>query len=258
MKIGLQNTGMINVICVKWGDKYNSKFVNRLYRMVSKNLSYDFRFFCYTDDETGIHPDVNIIRIGEDNELEAWWNKLTLFQEGMFEGTCLFFDLDVVIQNNIDSLIDYLDESCLTKVKCYWKDEQKIRHSIDPNDPKSSYDMTNNSSVMLWKADNLHCIYDHFIQNEDYYMIKYRGIDRFIVHEGFDVKTFDRGLIYSRLFGFDERNGGVRVHNNKYQLYKDESYLVCIFNGYSPSPNPSEGTHIDDTAYEGFEHYYDP
>jgi len=247
---------MINVICVKWGNKFRPDFVNRLYTMVERNLTYDFRFYCYTDDSHGIREDVEIIDIPKDNELEIWWNKLALFQKGMFKGTCLFFDLDVVIQKNIDHLIGYLDSTCLTKVKSYWKDESKTKYHIDYDDLKSSYDMTNNSSVMLWKADSLCDIWNHFMRNPEYYMLKYRGIDRFIFHEGFKTRNFPRGEIYSRLFGFDFEHGGPRPTQDGYDLYKNDDYSICIFNSYESAPDPENGTHIDDSAYHGFEHYW--
>lgn len=248
---------MINVICVKWGDKFGPHFVNRLHRMVQKNLTTDFRFYCYTDDSKGINDDVRIIDIPKDNTLEVWWNKLALFQEGMFSGTCLFLDLDVVVQNNIDHFVHYLDKDRLTKVKCYWKDEDKTKYGRDPDDPKSSYDMTNNSSVMLWEADGLCDIWNHFSNDPEYYMFKYRGIDRFIYHEGFKTKGFPRGEVYSRLFGFDLDNGGPRATDEGYELYYDKNYSICIFNSYDRVPDPSNGTHIDDSAYQGFEHYWD-
>lgn len=224
--------------------------------MVNRNLSLDFRFYCYTEDPKGIRQEANIIEIPKDNELEVWWNKLALFQKGMFDGTCLFLDLDVVIQKNIDHLLNYLDLKCLTKVRSYWKNENKTTFSINYDDLKSSYDMTNNSSVMLWKADSLCDIWNHFMINPEYYMLKYRGIDRFIYHEGFETKNFPRGEIYSRLFGFDLENGGPRITENGYDLYKDDNYPICIFNSYESTPDPANGTHIDDSAYQGFEHYW--
>ena len=93
---GYGDTG-INIICVKWGDKYGPEYVNRLYRMVKKNLNHVFDFYCYTDDPTGLIPEVQVIPIPDDNDLEVWWNKLALFQAGMFSGLCLYFDVDVVI-----------------------------------------------------------------------------------------------------------------------------------------------------------------
>ena len=44
----------LNVICMKWGTKYSSEYVNKLYSMVARNLSVPFRFVCFTDDADGI------------------------------------------------------------------------------------------------------------------------------------------------------------------------------------------------------------
>ena len=30
---------MRNVICIKWGDKFGASYVNRLYKMVDKNMT---------------------------------------------------------------------------------------------------------------------------------------------------------------------------------------------------------------------------
>jgi hypothetical protein len=229
--------------------------------MVRRNLSYDFTFYCYTDDSSDIRDEVKVIDIPDDHMIDAWWNKLALFEEGMFKGTCLFFDLDVVIQNNIDHIIEYLDDDYLTKIKCYWKNEDTIKSNIDIDDIKNSYNMTNNSSVMLWRADSLCDIWNHFMTNPEYYMMKYRGIDRFIYHEGFIVKHFPKGEIYSRLYGFDLENGGVREtkigpYEYDYELYKDDSYPICIFNSYGKEIDRPQGIHIDDSAYHGFEHHW--
>ncbi|RZI92081.1 MAG: glycosyltransferase, partial [Rubrivivax sp.] len=47
-----------NVICMKWGTKYGPEYVNRLYAMVRRHLTGDFRFVCLTDDPAGIRPEV--------------------------------------------------------------------------------------------------------------------------------------------------------------------------------------------------------
>ena len=33
-----------NVICIKWGDKFGADYVNRLYKMVERNLTLEHRF----------------------------------------------------------------------------------------------------------------------------------------------------------------------------------------------------------------------
>ena len=41
-----------HILCMKWGTKYGPEYVNRLYAMVRRHLSGDFRFVCLTDDST--------------------------------------------------------------------------------------------------------------------------------------------------------------------------------------------------------------
>ena len=53
-----QNT--VNVICIKWGKKYGSDYVNTLHSMVSRHLSRPFRFVCFTDDFEGINDDIEV------------------------------------------------------------------------------------------------------------------------------------------------------------------------------------------------------
>ena len=44
----------VNVLCLKWGDRYPAFYVNRLYAAVKRNLRRPFRFVCVTDDPTGL------------------------------------------------------------------------------------------------------------------------------------------------------------------------------------------------------------
>ncbi len=95
----------INVVCLKWGNKYNAEYVNRLHSMVKRNLTIPFEFYCLTEDITGINQDIKIKPLPE-IDLEGWWFKVTLFQKNAygFKGRILFIDLDMVIINNIDTL----------------------------------------------------------------------------------------------------------------------------------------------------------
>ena len=46
------DTNEIHVVSVKWGDKYPSSYVNRLYGMVVRNLSLSHTFHCLTEEST--------------------------------------------------------------------------------------------------------------------------------------------------------------------------------------------------------------
>lgn len=95
------------VLCMKWGTKYGPEYVNRLYGMVRRHLSGDFRFVCLTDRTEGVRAEVECLPIPElalpEGLPERGWKKLTTFSADLhgLRGTALFLDLDVVIVNDI-------------------------------------------------------------------------------------------------------------------------------------------------------------
>ena len=107
---------MVNVICMKWGDKFPAEYVNRLYGMVSRNLSMPFRFVCFTENSDNIRQEVEIQPLPEldlpANAPERGWRKLTVFREnfGGLTGKTLFLDLDVVIVGNLDDFFTHPGE----------------------------------------------------------------------------------------------------------------------------------------------------
>ena len=112
----------VNILTMKWGDFYGPHYVNRLYWMVKRNLNRSFRFLCYTDDSTGIIPEVEChpmidVKYSPDCP-DRRWNKLGVFREGGgisdLEGACLFLDLDTLVVDSIDCFFDYAPgEFCL-------------------------------------------------------------------------------------------------------------------------------------------------
>lgn len=109
---------MNNIICLKWGNKYSADYVNNLYDMVKRNITSPFKFYCFTDDPTGIEQDIIVKPLLTTNtSVKTWWHKLAFFQETVadIEGTVLFLDLDVVILDNIDCFFKYEGEFCIIK-----------------------------------------------------------------------------------------------------------------------------------------------
>ena len=88
---------------MKWGDKFGPEYVNRLYKMVEKNLTLEHRFICFTDNAEGLAEGIEVRPLPEmelDSALpERGWRKLTVFNEKLadLEGQALFLDLDIVI-----------------------------------------------------------------------------------------------------------------------------------------------------------------
>lgn len=108
----------VNVICIKWGQKYGSDYVNRLHAMVSRHLTLPHRFVCFTDDKSGIDEHIDardIPKVGfEDfDQAHPWskghgWLKVTSFVSPLedLEGPTLFLDLDIVIVDNINCFFE--------------------------------------------------------------------------------------------------------------------------------------------------------
>lgn len=179
---------MKTILTLKYGDKYTSDDVNRIYTDTNGKYNY----VCVTDNPEGLRSDIYTIPI--DGEPEGHWEKVKLFQYHF--GKTLYLDLDVVIQKDIGHLFDYLDKHpmiCYT----YWKREDFPYHK----DKRWSYNYLSNfnSSVMLWE-DARH-IYEYWKKDQDYYMVKYAGDDRFLFHEDFTFEHWPEGEIYS--FRFD-------------------------------------------------------
>ena len=97
-----------HVVCVKWGNKYVSKYANVLNNMVKRHTTVPYQFHCVTDDPSRLDPDINVIRLPNDSCIKTWWSKLWMFSPDFpLKGTILFFDLDVVVFDNIDFLFKH-------------------------------------------------------------------------------------------------------------------------------------------------------
>jgi len=150
---------MINVICVKWGDKYGPEWVYRLRAMVDRHLSLEHRFICMTDQ-----PIEDIDCIPCVDGLPTWWSKVGLFQPGLFSGLNLYLDLDVVITGPMDDMIaenmaagfvhapDDFSYSLTNPRQGLGADMQRLLGGAG----------TVNSSVMIWHDDAGQAVWDEF------------------------------------------------------------------------------------------------
>jgi hypothetical protein len=109
----------VNIICMKWGDKFGPEYVNNLYHMVKRNITLPFRFVCLTENAEGIESDVEIKPLPDFIEPPPRylkfclaWRKLTMFDKPLYDlkGKALFMDLDVVVIGNIDCFFSYTDQ----------------------------------------------------------------------------------------------------------------------------------------------------
>lgn len=102
------------IICIKWGTKYGAEYVNRLYGMVTRNITPPFRFVCFTDSCDGLIEGIETHPLPPlDFELpvtrKGIWPKCRLWNKQLadLQGPVLFLDLDLVITGNLDPFFTY-------------------------------------------------------------------------------------------------------------------------------------------------------
>ena len=72
--------------------------------MVARHMTIPYEFVCLTDDLTPIEGVRSIVQPNV-GYARGWWHKVHMFDPTLpIEGRILYFDLDVVIHNNIDKL----------------------------------------------------------------------------------------------------------------------------------------------------------
>ncbi|MDR2171883.1 MAG: hypothetical protein LBP59_17195 [Planctomycetaceae bacterium] len=160
-----------NVICMKWGTKFSSRYVNILANMVRDNLRQPYRFICFTDDSTGIDSSVEIRPLPEmqlDKKLpERGWRKLTILGNQLgadIKGTGLFLDLDVLILDDIQPFFDCQGKFLIAQE---WGFRDKI---------------IGNSSVFRFEIGACQDILDNFLNNGEQIRKKYRNEQAYLSH----------------------------------------------------------------------------
>ena len=196
----------MNIIFVKWGTKYSSDHVINLYNSL-KNYDYpNHDYYCYTDREADvlINAGLRTISIPKKPLLKKWWNKLKMFDKEFFPlvGKNLYFDLDVKINSDPFNTIKQIEWDKLTVVDCHWKKSNLYKRL-------SNYDVDINSSVLAWDTNqsDIAELWNHFYNSgyKDYFLRKYVGIDRYIVHEDFEYNTFPHDFIQSYKYEPDKK-----------------------------------------------------
>ena len=152
--------GSVNILCVKWGDRYSAEFVNILFRSVKRNLTKKHRFFCVTEDSSGLDEAIQIIPFPENPGVQRGWPdvlvKLMVFADGFGDlyGPTLFLDLDVVIMGELDVFFDYYPEDfCIIHD---WNSWQRRLFNTRP--------ALGNSSVFRFFAGKSSTVYERFVE----------------------------------------------------------------------------------------------
>ena len=216
---------MINIYTVKWGYKYGPEYVNKILEQCKEHITEDFDFYCLTEHPDGLAADINVIPFPEDNYYEKWWNKLYLFDRNVVEqkGEKLFFDLDVVIQKNIDCIVDFDPGNSLAFIRTHWHNLRKMKEDCKQT-PWLYTDL--NSSVLRWNdrlnGDKITKFVRDYPSQMFFY---YRGLDNLFGHQRerlLPLEFFPDGWVYSY------NNGYLWPTDVRKQTLRDDP-LICLY-----------------------------
>ncbi len=221
---------MNQVVCVKWGNKYPANYVNVLKNMVARHTTVPYSFACLTDDPAGIDADVKIVPLPKESHIKTWWSKLWMFSPDMpLKGNILFFDLDVVIFNNIDNLFSH--------------NPGKFMIIRDFNRCRIHDWKLSNSSVMRWQSGTMDYLYTEFAQKPDRVMSQNHGDQDWITKRAKDDITHwpDKWIRSYKWEMIGLKDTKLMTENGKKYFRTpakiEEGNSVAVFHG---QPNPME------------------
>jgi hypothetical protein len=222
----------VNCACVIHSDGYTWDYVERLYSMVSRNISQPVRFHVYTEADRPV-PDHMIKHElvewpGIAGPKRSWWYKMQLFDSQQFTGQLLYFDLDVVVTGNLDWILGLSTKNfwAIHDFRRLWKPTCR----------------TINSSMMYFDTSRYHYVWDRFQQQSPTLVISsYKGDQDFITAtlEPKHLRYFDLDRILSWRWQIVNQGLNIRKQSGleNFNGTLPENASVLIFHG---NPKPHE------------------
>ena len=209
------------VICLKIGKLYSHEYVNNLYKAIREQTDDDV--LCFTDDPTGIHPDIYTYNM-QPRVSEGWWptwNKVEIFgrDELLRYERKFYFDLDLVIQGDLSPIFESKEDWAV--IRATWKG---IKFRVaNPHEPMY------NTSIMTW-LDN-RWIYERWESDWRTIVKNIVGTDKWYHRSGIKPTFFPK-IFYSY------REGCLPRHyweNNEQPCFEYRpEFSVCLFHQEPP------------------------
>jgi len=194
----------MKVVAVHWGTKYPVEYVNILNSMVKRHSNAEL--LCLSDSFEGKDCEVQMLEKG----FEGWWNKIQLFNPEFMKGErFLYLDLDIVITENIDSILE--KEGDFVTIQDWIYD-------------------TYNSSAMLMTGGSFPHVYNLFVKDKEKAMKACPQGDQQWITNYVDGTTFsDNEFASFRMSGCENEPKG----------------KVVVFHG-KPNPHEIKGTWVEE------------
>lgn len=227
-----------NLICVQSGGAYSQQYVMNLWNGARKYSQFDFDFYVFTDNIKQ-HPSNlgwKFIPLPDWSWIKGfkpWWYKLEIFNpQHNIQGQNLYFDLDIVICNDIVSFWDYINGNfCIL---------QDFNRAFNKNITYC------NSSIMGWQNNTAQDLYYKFAEKIEHHISTHRG-DQDYIYAELKQKTF-WPTEWAMSWKWELKNGG-KTHPHKPPRQPDIPYIlppntkVIVCHG---KPNPHE---IDEISH---------
>lgn len=182
----------INIITIKWGTKYDHRYPNKLFEDCKDKCTFDFDFYCVTDNKENIHDDIICLEMPTHSNLNYYdfiddhrkdkvnlWDrpKLYLFSDfnNYFQGINIFLDLDTVVTQDLKYLTT-LSQDKPWIIDMWWKTDW--RENWD-----KLWGTRINSSVIVWTDNQCKKITEKIVNGSSDIFVKYATIDCFIGYE---------------------------------------------------------------------------
>ena len=235
---------MMNFVCIKWGDKYTPDYVNNLYKMVKNNYTKEFTFTCYTDEPDGIEADC--VPIPDDGLLHPkyWlgeekfcWDraKFLVFNSREwlgYTGQWCYFDLDVIIQGNLDELDILANKPRIIHVQ--WQNPKQKNERLFIEMRGTFF----NSSMMVWLGEQAKHIYHDVLMNDEMvFTTFYKGSDNY---HYWRQRDFWGNIPYDWVYSYNR--GKTYPDDIEPFVYRPDA-KVCLFN-VDNTPDPRAKSQI--------------
>lgn len=219
--------------CVIHGDAYPWIYVERLYNMLTRNLSWPVKLHVWTEAHRSVPEHmIKHALIPWDNvngPKRAWWYKMQMFDSTHHQGNLLYFDLDTVIVRNLDWIMSLNNRWfwAIRDWKYLWK----------------SHWQGINSSIMFWDTRQFDWLWRQFESQPLPTTLRlFPGDQDFLSHhiDQKDRRFFPDGAMQS--WRWQVQDGGMNMLSRKYLrpgagAVVDESLQVMVFHG---RPKPHE------------------
>ena len=228
-----------NIVCMKWGDKYDDSYVEKLKEQCEANCSVPFNFWCFTEKpEKDYH--IKLWNPGPichlyDHDRGYFWayRKCYMFRSHQLEGDdsyfptnskILFLDLDVIIHQDLKYFFDLPNDKPWI-VRGWWNDPIIVRKNY------ARYKSTViNSSIILWTKGQMIPVWEHVRENAEILFFTYPSLDNYFAHQWYNtyeeeglMEPFPKGDIYSWYKG--------NIFPDDMELKKLRTdHKICLFN----------------------------